>query len=276
MRFHSLLLSFRTIYEEVAEVLYSTNVFEISYKRAESLRRVRNLRDASLSSLRELKVVLNQASCHHEQCFDCCEDAMGGRLDGTLFNYCQERHTDLHGEALRPLDDSAASLFAEWRLTAAYIWSRITPERLSISLVCDFEAEHENTPSAARLTVAPLINLSPLKGCHVRLSRTPHPKLKEIARETVLRAVGIVDREELALTPNTMAIGDSKFISLPREIRFQILEYTDLITPWREVKWTKQRRGYIPTLINCIVDDCPPQLHSGCQFRKCWYAIGPP
>ena len=277
MGFHSLLLSCRTIYEEVAEVLYSTNVFEISYKSAGSLRRVRNLRDASLSSLRELKVVLNEASCHHEECFDCCEDAMGAWPNGASFKFCQERHADLHGEALRPLDDSAASLFAEWSLTAAYIWSRITPERLSISLVCDFDPEHENTPSAARLTVAPLINLSPIKGCNIRLGRTPHPELKEIARETVLRALGIADREELALTPNTMAVkADSKFMSLPREIRFRILEYTDLITPWREVRWTRQRRGYIPTLINCIVGDCPPQLHNGCQFRKCRIGIGPP
>ena len=277
MRFHSLLLSCRTIYEEVAEVLYSTNVFEISYKSARSLRRVRNLRDASLSSLRELKVVLNEASCHHEKCFDCCDDAMDVWPIRASFKLCQERRADLRGEALRPSDDSAASLFAEWRLTAAYIWSRITSERLSISLVCDFNPEYENTPSAARLTMAPLINLSPLKGCHVRLGRTPHPELKEIARETVLRALGIVDREELALTPNTMAIGvDSNFISLPREIRFRILEYTDLITPWREVRWTRQRRGYIPTLINCIVGDCPPQLHTGCQFRQCRIGIEPP
>lgn len=84
-------------------------------------------------------------------------------------------------------------------------------------------------------------------------------------------------REEFTLTPNTMAVGtESKFMSLPREIRFRILEYTDLITPWREVRWTRLRRGWIPTLINCIVDDCPPQLHCGCQFRKCPVGIRPP
>lgn len=276
--FHSLLLSCRTIYEEVSELLYSTNFFEISYKSAGSLRPLRNLRDASLSSLRELKVVLNETSCHHEECFECCEDALGHWPSGASFDFCHVRHTEWqwHSEALRPLGGSATALFTEWRLTTTYLWSRITPEYLSFSLVCDFDPQDENTPSAATLTAAPLINLSPLKGCHVRLGRTPHRELKEIARETVLRALGIVGRTEPTLAPNTTAIdAPSKFLRLPREIRFRILEYTDLITPCREVRWSRERKGYLPTLLDCSGRDCPPQLHSGCEFRKCWRYMGP-
>jgi hypothetical protein len=135
--FHPLLLSCHTIYNEVSEVLYSTNLFEISYKSTGSLRPVRNLRDASLSSLRELKVVLNETSCHHEKCLECCEDVRGISSGGSSF--CQEEHADWHAHALRPFDDPAATLFAEWRLTTAYVWSRITPQNLSVSLVCDFD-----------------------------------------------------------------------------------------------------------------------------------------
>lgn len=279
--FYSLLLSCRTIYEEVSELLYSTNIFEISYKSAGSLRPMRNLRDASLSSLRDLKVVLNEASCHHEECFECCEDLLGHRLSGAPFNVCHELHTDWHwhSEALRPLEDSAIALFDEWTMTANYLWSRITPENLRFSLVCDFDPEHENTPSAARLIVAPLINLSPLKGCHVRLGRTPHQELNQIAREAVLRVLGIVGCAEPTLAPNITAVdAASKFLRLPREIRFRILEYTDLITPCREVRWSRERKGYLPTLIDCQwrdANECPAQLHSGCKFRRCWDGTGP-
>lgn len=276
--FYSLLLSCRTIYEEVSEVLYSTNIFEISYKSAGSLRPMRNLTDASLSSLRELKVVLNEASCHHEECFECCEDVLNCGLSGALFNVCHERHTDWnwHSEALRPLEGRATALFNEWKMTATYLWPRITPENLRFSLVCDFDSQDENTPSAAKLTAAPLIDLSPLKGCHVRLGRTPHRELKQIARETVLRALGIVGCAEPTLAPNTTAVdAPSKFLRLPQEIRFRILEYTDLITPFREVRWSRERKGYFPTLVDCHWRDCPAHLHNGCKFRRCWDGTGP-
>ncbi|POS79933.1 hypothetical protein DHEL01_v201676 [Diaporthe helianthi] len=108
--------------------------------------------------------------------------AVGYGLSGASFNFCHERHTYRHSESLRPLEDSAAVLLDEWSLTTTYLWSRITPEHLSISLVCDFDPQDENTPSAATRTVTPLIYLSPLKGCHIRLSRIPHHGPEEIAR----------------------------------------------------------------------------------------------
>ncbi len=49
---------------------------------------------------------------------------------------------------------------------------------------------------------------------------------------------------------------------LPRELRLCILEYTDLITPWREVSWCRQYRHYrvyrpswwmIPSFVSSIL-----------------------
>lgn len=274
--FHSLLLSCRTIYEEASQVLYSTNVFEISYKTrsARSLRPLRNLRDASLSSLRELKVVLNEASCHHEKCRACCRDATGAWPSGDEFNFCQARHADMHDEPLRPLDNSAAALFDEWRLTTTHLSSRITPAHLSISLVCDFDPQDENALSAAAQTTAPLFELSPLKGCHVRLSKTRHSRLEDIARESVLRALGIIDQDNPPSSPTPpVERANSRLLSLPPEIRFRILEYTDLITPFREIRWSRQHKGYLPTLIHCKMSECPAYFHSACHLRNCWYGL---
>lgn len=236
---------------------------------------MRSLRDASLSSLRELKFVLNEASCHHEECRACCEDAKGAWPSGASFNLCQVRHADFHAEALRPSDDPAAALFDEWRLTTTYLWSRITPKHLSISLVCDFDPQDGNAPSTAMQAVAPLIDISPLKACHIRLSRTPHRGLEEIARVSVLRALGIVNQEDAPSSLSTPAMGaNSKLLSLPAEIRFRILEYTDLITPWREVRWSREHKSYLPTLIHCTGLDCPAYLHGACRFRRCWNGMG--
>jgi hypothetical protein len=64
-------------------------------------------------------------------------------------------------------------------------------------------------------------------------------------------------------------------LSLPRELRFRILEYTDLITPWNEVTWSREHSGYVASRVGCVDRDargvkCPPAIHHGCQFR--WYS----
>lgn len=271
--FRALLLVCRTIYDEVSEVLYSTNFFELKYSSARSLRPLRNLRGASLSSLTELKIVLNEVSCHDDLGLGrCCDDDGIGFPAAGPSTLCRE-HRHCHDQALWPSDDSAIELLDDWRLTAAYIWSRVDPRKLEISLVCDFDPQCPRTLSAARLAVAPLINLSPLRGCHVRLCRTPHRELEQTARYAVLRARGIINQEEPASTLSDAASGaDSMLLSLPRELRFRILEHTDLITPWREVRWSSRQRGYLPTFIVCSmeVEECPAPLHHGCQFRSCW------
>jgi hypothetical protein len=74
---------------------------------------------------------------------------------------------------------------------------------------------------AARLTAAPLINLSPLKGCHVRFGRTPHRELKDIARDSVLQALETINAEDQKSTSSNTTMGtDSKLMSLPPELRF--------------------------------------------------------
>lgn len=266
----ALLLSCRRIYDEVVEVLYPTNSFDIKCEGAGSLQRIRNLSDTSLSLLTELKIVLNEESCHHESCTQCCDDyswdpegccgAVGG-------------HKRLHDQALRPSDDSANNLLGDWKLAAAYIWRRVRPRKLNISFVCDFDPRDPRTFGAARLAMAPLINLSPLRDCHIRLSRRPNRELEQIARNSVLRACGIVGQEEPTPTlTNASAESGSMLMSLPRELRFRVLEYTDLITPWIEIEWSQSQKRYLKGHTWCGDEQlaCGTGGHHACQFKKCW------
>lgn len=268
--FHALLFTCRTIYDEVSEVLYSTNYFEVKYEDPKSLQRIRNLSDKSLASLTGLKFILKEVPCSRSRCIRGISEAKASPSTH------QPGHMAWHDQALRPSDPSADNLLIDWRLTALYIGSRVSPEKLNMSLVCDLDPQDPQVSSAARLAVLPFNNLAPLKNCHIRLCRTPNRGLEEIARNAVLRAREIISHDEPAYTlSNTTAGSGSMLLRLPREIRFRILEYTDLITPWKEVRWSRQHRGYQPSIVSCHWKDCPSELHHGCQFRKCWPGFWP-
>jgi hypothetical protein len=74
--FHGLLLSCRTIYTEASASLYSSHWFLLRYHAAQSLAPLRALSPASVASLTNLRVILNECSCHavgnDEGYVDCC------------------------------------------------------------------------------------------------------------------------------------------------------------------------------------------------------------
>jgi hypothetical protein len=63
-------------------------------------------------------------------------------------------------------------------------------------------------------------------------------------------------------------------MNLPIELRLQILKYTDLVTPLREVEWCPERGfglhyAMSPCPGNKVVVCCIPSLHSCYRFRRC-------
>jgi len=63
-------------------------------------------------------------------------------------------------------------------------------------------------------------------------------------------------------------------VTLPRELRLRILEHTDLITPWKEVSWSRHARCYGVFPTGCAESQgltSPPDIHHGCQFSQCWF-----
>ena len=242
---HSLLLTCRTIYAESSIVLYSTNRFFIRYRDSQSLRALRNLTPHSLSALVHLVVHLNVTSCEIGE--PCCKAHPGYR-----------RNYDQHDKPLVASSRSARAILCEWQSTAAYIMTHINSSKLQLHFICDVE-----DLELALQAVEPLLNTRTLANCAIRLGRQPNPLLQHLACKTAIQAMG---------HPSHHTESPFRFLDLPKELRLQILEYTDLVTPLCEVEWNPEKRFFLRySTWRCGGSwDCPPHLHRACRFRNCW------
>lgn len=289
--FYGLLLSCRTIYAEASALLYRHNRFIMRYWENRSLSPLQNLTPSSISKLTYLKIVLNQASCHHkgpavwnDEIIEVCDDervSNTGDGDGD--------HPVLDPESCNaPLQvgqPEGEALLAEWHSTMEHLSSHISAESLELSIVCDVH----DVETAMRV-VEPMRGLPALRDCHVRLSRKFTPQLYKIAQDTVLSTrriskppppailAGATTSMQPEKAPRSEVQVESHLLALPRELRFRILEYTDLITPWKEVTWSRfpsNRAKYTAAYIPCGAVEgipCEPRTHHGCRFFKCWEA----
>lgn len=302
--FSGLLCSCRIIYYEMSTLLYSSNEFIIRYWDQRSLEPLRNLTSHSLSKIRRLKILLNEASCptgnggedewrmasrDHEVC-PIGAGYGGGRVPFSLDMYGSIR-TKLDSDGclegrdvpLKSGQPLAETVLAEWYATIAHLSSCITPKTLELCLICDVDPKDVEI---AKRMVDPLARLPLLRNCHLRLSRISTATLNDLARTTVLRVCGISDARtsmlpqlghdsSLPLSLDSATASDSRLLALPQELRLRILEFTDLITPRKEVTWGRQYRGFVASRSFCyslhgMGEDCPPHVHHGCQFDNCW------
>ncbi|KAH6622591.1 hypothetical protein F5144DRAFT_334135 [Chaetomium tenue] len=291
--FHGLLLSCRAIYSEAAPLLYSASRFVLHYTHDDDpdpLRPLRALTLTSLASLTALTIVLNQASCHHD--FDhrgyhswCCLDR--DQIGLGPADHCKRNHTNAHSLPLlapspaypKPSDKrndndndnandapfaAAQQLLANWHSAAARL-SHITSGQLDLGLVCDIDPHHERALELATSAIAPLRWMPKLRACHIRLSKTPDPHLQRVAQDAVLQALRI------PTPPYSKPSTKTTFITLPAELRLQILEYTDLIIPSREVTWSRQDQGY---LVFARESNQSPDRKYRVQFSPCTHYEG--
>ncbi|KAH6854821.1 hypothetical protein B0I37DRAFT_363110 [Chaetomium sp. MPI-CAGE-AT-0009] len=274
--FHGLLLSCRDLYTEAAAILYSANRFFIYYTRPGSLGPLRALTATSLASLTHLKIVLNQSSCHHphETLIDCGFCCLHCRLRSGA-NECEEKHGGLHRPPLLSGDDDGLArlrvqgMLNEWHSTAAHLSAHIT-SRLELSLVCDLDPKNGHALEVAESVTAPLRGLSTLlRNCHVRLAKAVDSQLQDVARDAVMHTRGILTPYmKPSSTPTAKSLMD-----LPRELRLHILEYTDLIVPWREVTWDPEEARYV-AFITTSIPNLSRWGHNQPWFFNCWRMKG--
>ncbi|KAH8899742.1 hypothetical protein GQ53DRAFT_602156, partial [Thozetella sp. PMI_491] len=286
IQFHGLLLSCRTIYAEASALLYSSNRFVIRYRQRSSLLALRTLSATSLASLRHVKIVLNETSCHQKQSEEayghCCDDPnYAPEYDPLCGSYYGNNLEYIHDPPLEFSCPAAKAMLKEWHSTVDFLSSRVRPKRLELALICDVK-----TTDGAVLSqvVEPIFTLPALKDLHIRLGRAPDKQLLQVAQDAVLRARRISRVPEL-VTPSHRAgpysnSSGSHLLNLPREVRLSILEYTDVVTPWKEVTWSRQHSGYLAGRTHCVLLEwrgmtCPPVVHHGCQFSRCWNTYPP-
>ncbi|KAI0125433.1 hypothetical protein BJ170DRAFT_637582 [Xylariales sp. AK1849] len=242
---YNLLLVCRVIYTEVSSIIYSSNRFFIRYRDSGNFEPLRNLRAPSLLLLAHLEVYLNVSSCEVDQ--PCCKAY-------PEHSRCCRKHD-------KPLTTSSRrhrAILLEWQNVAGYIIAHITSSRLRLHLICDVEND-----KVAKRIIEPLLNLPRLADYSIRLGQQPDPLLQDLVQQTAIRALG--GRSDQSSCP-------FRFLDLPQELRYKILEYTDLVTPLSEVEWNPQKGFYLRYSVwRCNgARDCPPEVHYACQFRNCW------
>jgi hypothetical protein len=278
--FHGLLISCRIIYAEAAALLYSANSFVVHYyapAQPPGLYSLNALTEVALRSLSQLKIVVNEAACHNRvtginyTLVCCCHGHDNGDWSGSL--WCRQRHSDLHQAPL--LSDgmmSADDARHAWHAAAARLFSRTAPGRLALSFVCDIDPQHPLALDLAASILSPL-RLLPrphLSECRIRLAKTPDWPLEQLARDAAVYACGLPTPIPDASPKPLGAAATATLTSLSRELRIHILEYTNLVTPRRQVVWSRQGRAYMVNHFQCTVDPppTPDELYSD-QFFEC-------
>lgn len=282
--FHGLLISCRLLYDEASRLLYSTNHFTIRYSDCETLNALRNLRADTVVTLRHLRVFLVEASCHIFADTGwgfgskCCTEAAVGKMAGSPTRWCINNHS--HDKPLGvggvDLDSRTRQLLSEWDSAAGYLGQSVLDDTLELALVCDVLPTNDGV-AVARSVMSSLLRLPTTKGCSVWFWKERDPRLQQLAEDAVLYSRRIKPRTPSPAVPDQpVSKPVSLLLSLPREVHHQILEYTDLVTPWTQVTWSPDHnlRGFIAGRWHCEDlefrgQSCPPSRHHGCQFNQC-------
>ncbi|KAJ8068133.1 hypothetical protein OCU04_003704 [Sclerotinia nivalis] len=220
-----------------------------------------NLTPASLSALTQRSVHLNDTSCTMPNKYgagaSCC---VAPHKNKYSTKYCYQEHDE-------PLGTSSENeaIVVEWQRAGRYIASCIKPSVLKLYFTCDVE----NLEVGQRV-VDPFRSMPTLADCSIGLSQGHHALLRSLAVETAIRA----KRWRTAPQDDEPTF---RFMDLPQELRLQVLKYTDLVTPLKEVEWNPRDNFYLHyRSTRCLkicgeYDMCGDQKqHYGCQFRDCW------
>jgi hypothetical protein len=234
---YNLLLTCRIFYNDVQPIIYSTNEFYIRYRDMDDLESLQNLSPKTLALLTRLTIYL-------ESC-------------GDGFSHEEKGHAPL--DLL--LDGSSQEVLLNWQEAASHLISHIKPLTLRLSLLCD-SANIER----AKKIVEPLRAVSTLANCWIRLGRKPNHHLQATAQEAAMRAIG---HQYPPPSPSVF-----RYFDLPPEIRLNILQYTDLVTPTRNIEWSFERKfGLRYNDPGCKIPIWRQISTAGsshiCQFREC-------
>jgi hypothetical protein len=239
---HALLLTCREIYLGVSALVYGTNRLQVTFHEEESLQFLLHLTPTSLRHVKDLTVLLAVfPPDEDEHCRESC-----GCWHGPLPTIWIVDGATLEGKAL----------LTEWEKTVEHIAQHVKPSTLRLNLICDVE-----DIETAQQVVQPLSQLPTLLDCSIRFNFVPEPDLQTLARSTAIRLMGHSEAShETAF----------RFMDLPVELRLQILENTDLVTPLREVEWNPTDNFYLRYCERqCVCCGCPVQK----PHRYCWQYV---
>ncbi|KAI1274850.1 hypothetical protein F5Y07DRAFT_409607 [Xylaria sp. FL0933] len=120
----------------------------------------------------------------------------------------------------------------KWQTAIRHVLSHANPKELSLYLICDTGASTETDAVLEPLLASPGL----LKNFSLRLCTERVHDAITVARKAAARIEGRVETTK-----------PFRFLDLPTELRMQVLEYTDLVTPYNQIQWDSQQ-GF------CVLD----------------------
>lgn len=245
---YNLLQTCRQISEEVKSIICSENSLVVSMEHLE----------IGLAFLRRLSVY----DCHNLK-------------DLYVHLYVDDRDffREMHNITLPepvPLNHNKIAL---WQDTAVYIFSNLQPQKLTLHLICDIGIGQEIVQVLQPLHDAAgfLKGCGLLRNCELRLYPRKRHHISRLAEATAALVTGTDVESSPILT--------SDYLSLPMEVRLNILRYTNLVTPHGQLQWTsgrgfsvemKKSEWCMPKDSNLTGSFCC-RLHSGYSSRcRCW------
>jgi hypothetical protein len=216
----SLMLTCRTVYNEVFRFVYSRNRIVIYGGTQEGLNVLRRISNQALGVLSEVTVhlAINRPAtpplCHFK---------------GFAYEHCG-RHCRTQAQVL-----ALQHVHLErWHSVLREVLPHLPRENFRMYIICNMEAvDLDLADSISLQLLAPLHGRLTLSSCSVQLGESPNMRLRNLAEEIALRATGHPGPVQQRLT----------FLSLPHELRILILRWTDLVAPRKEVEF-RPGRGY--------------------------------
>ena len=223
---YQLLYVSKAIANEVSAIFYSENYFTVFRNSLGGLSVLGSLSHKALSQMTSLSIYINIVEeDEREWIFDCHVMCSVSKMS-TAFR--KERHWD------------ETHSIKEWQRLCKILRPNIKPNRLKLFLACDMADIELSDEFLQPLLETPTLQL---RECSIRLAsgflkpgntnyHTPG-SLQELVALARLKAQQAADQ----LTTNRLTQSSFRYGDLPKEIRLQILEHTELVSPF-DLAWT--------------------------------------
>lgn len=223
----NILLTSRKFYRMGVPIIYGENHVVIHWRNGNTLSGLVNLSDLALSSIRKMLIILNNSAPIMDI--------------WALQNKDSIEHHRLD-EPLSTRTIHYQDLAEQWERVVARLSLHMADTVTWLDFICDCA----DSETAYEIT-EPLLQLPQLRHSFIRLSHRVDSKIQAIAREAALRTVH---------RPHDSYGDPFPYLRLPREIRLHVLNFTDLVTPQREVEWNDTEKYHLRTLGNTVCKRC--------------------
>ena len=221
---YMLLQTCRAIYKDVMKIVLANNVISISHKHVRY----------GLDFLRLLPPDL---------CSSLADLSIQLHLEGTL--------SPMPGRDDFEYQPLTEDVVAAWQASMTHVLSCVTPGQLTLHLCCDTGISDATTAILGPLLDRPGV----LKDLELRLERRMDDRVSAYAREVAVK----VEIEALRYRDATF-----RFLDLPCELRREVLRYTNLVTPLKEVQWNHKDGYYLEFEIDSLF------RHAPCYYDGYW------